>query len=547
MKKRLSAFLGAALIFLSGCTTQIDYSQVTLAKEPEVTAETDDSKEVGQETMILPSLSGSDSYKPSSPVVSALKFSEVYQPEFNTEAQSYTTGLSDFNGTGFICIGSKEYATITVDLPSSQHYKIGLRVCTTGAKIAVIDGAEEVIDLNSEHKTLSGTVHGAIYTGECQEFTYLWLDGVYLGKGECALTFQSLSGTVYIDEISIENTSSVPKLAYEVSNSCVAPNVSDSVKTVKRYLADVYGNKVLTGQFCSSGTNTEINAVYMSTGRYSAVRCADIGIFTEYYSGSDKNNSDEIDTAVSWWKQGGLVSYSWYWEAPCENTSCFYELADFSINSAYTETDISNLSPTALETYEQTGRISSDGLKLIHDIDAVATQLKLLDAQGVPVLFRPLPEAGNGWYWWGVDSEKYNWLYKLIFRRFTEYHALTNIIWIWDGESADFYPGDEYVDIVGMDIYTDSDISGNIRMKDAISYTIKTKAAALTECGRIPDPDRIVRDNAYWLWFALWKGDYIINKDGSISYEHVDRKDLDYAYNNELYITLDELPDFSRY
>ena len=84
-------------------------------------------------------------------------------------------------------------------------------------------------------------------------------------------------------------------------------------------------------------------------------------------------------------------------------------------------------------------------------------------------------------------------------------------------------------------------------MLDAISYTIKSKAVALTECGRIPNPDYIVRDNAYWLWFALWKGDYIINSDGSISYERVTPEELDYAYNNELFITLDELPDFSRY
>ena len=108
-------------------------------------------------------------------------------------------------------------------------------------------------------------------------------------------------------------------------------------------------------------------------------------------------------------------------------------------------------------------------------------------------------------------------------------------------------PGDEYADIVSMDIYTDSDISGNSRMLDAIHYTIRTKPCALTECGRVPNPDLLKRDNSYWLWFGLWRGDYIINADGSISYEHTSAEDLDYAYNNELFITKDELPDFSRY
>ncbi|MGN0618379.1 MAG: beta-mannanase, partial [Ruminiclostridium sp.] len=60
-------------------------------------------------------------------------------------------------------------------------------------------------------------------------------------------------------------------------------------------------------------------------------------------------------------------------------------------------------------------------------------------------------------------------------------------------------------------------------------------------------PDYVGRDNAKWLWFALWKGDYIINSDGTISYAQVSAEELDYAYNNELYITKDELPDFARY
>ena len=84
-------------------------------------------------------------------------------------------------------------------------------------------------------------------------------------------------------------------------------------------------------------------------------------------------------------------------------------------------------------------------------------------------------------------------------------------------------------------------------MMDAVGYTIKSKGTALTECGRVPDPDLIARDNAYWLWFALWKGDYIINENGGIDYSHSSADDLDRAYNNELFITLDELPDFSRY
>lgn len=555
---RLTAFAAAlapVLVLLASCGTPIPYPEAsgtesgTEAEEP-LPDETD---EIGApdgvgETVPLAPIS-LDRYSPSDFVVSETEYSESYQLEFNTDAYSYTEGLTGYNGTGFISLGDKDYATIKVTVPSSQHYKLGLRICTTGAKIAVIvGGTKEVESADGSYQTYDGDTVGAVYVRESINFDYFYLDNIYLKKGENSLTFQALSGIAYLDDITLENSGSVPALAYAVSSSCVSKNASDKTKTIKKYLSDVYGNRVLTGQYCTAGTNTEINAVYMDTGRYSAVRCGDLGVFTEYYEGSGKDNEDEIPTAIEWWKNGGLVSYSWYWAAPSDEKSSIYtDLTDFSLSAAVSETDAAMLDAEGLSTYEQTGRISRGCYRLIRDIDTVAARLKMLAAEDVPVLFRPLPEAGNGWYWWGEDAESYLWLYKLVFTRLNDYHGLTNLIWVWSGESYDYYPGDDCADIVAMDVYSDSDISANNRMMDAIRYTIRTKPIALTECGRIPNPDLLKRDNALWLWFSLWRGDYIVGADGQISYEHVSRDELDYAYNNELYVTRDELPDFTRY
>lgn len=550
MRKRFLPAALAAVTLLCGCTREIDYSSITLPPEyTEILPDPDADKDALQETVIIPENFAADTYSPSSYIIDPTEYEETFQLEFVSESQSYTSGLSGFNGDGFICLGDNAYVTAEVSVPSSQYYDITVRMCSNSTKVAVIVGGEkEVQKKDAEYMTIDGNTVGALYAGTGNEFEPYTLHGVYLGKGENKLTFQVIAGTAYLDEFTLKNGSTVQKLAYEVSNACVDPNASLNTKTVKRYLADVYGNRVITGQFVSSGTNTEINAIYMSTGRYSALRCADIGIFSQYYQGYDKNDENEINTAINWWKSGGLVSYSWYWQSPREeDPSCFKELTGFDLTKAVTDSDVADLSPASLEAYVQTGRISKECLALINDMDAVAQKLKLLELQDVPVLFRPMPEAGNGWYWWGCDKDSYLWLYNFLFDRFTKYHGLTNIIWVWDGESYDYYPGDDRVDIVGMDMYTDSDISGNSRMIDAVSYTIKSKATALTECGRIPNPDYISRDGAYWLWFALWKGDYIINSNGSIQYSHVNATELDYAYNNELYITRDELPDFSRY
>lgn len=551
---RLTAF-ALAFALLSSCGTPIPYPETaetesgteTEAPSPDETDEIGAPDGVG-ETVPLAPLS-LDRYSPSDFVVSETEYSESYQLEFNTDAYSYTEGLTGYHGTGFISLGDKDYATIRVTVPSSQHYKLGLRVCTTGAKLAVIvGGTKEIESADGRYQTYDGDTVGAVYVRESINFDYFYLDNIYLKKGENSLTFQALSGIAYLDDITLEKSGSVPALAYAVSSSCASKNASDKTKTVKKYLSDVYGNRVLTGQYCTAGTNTEINAVYMDTGRYSAIRCGDLGIFTEYYEGSDKDSEDEIPTAIEWWKNGGLVSYSWYWAAPSDEKSSVYaDLTDFSLSAAVSETDAAMLDAEGLSTYEQTGRITRSCYRLIRDIDTVAARLKMLAAEDVPVLFRPLPEAGNGWYWWGEDAESYLWLYKLMFARLNDYHGLTNLIWVWSGESYDYYPGDDYADIVGMDVYSESDISANNRMMDAIRYTIRTKPVALTECGRIPNPDLLKRDNALWLWFSLWRGDYIIGADGRISYEHVSRDELDYAYNNELYVTRDELPDFTRY
>lgn len=552
---RFTAFAAALVTagLLASCASPIPYPETreeTDASDPAETREAppEEAEEILPETVPMVPLSR-DLYSPSDFVVSEAAYSESYQLEFNTDAYSYTDGLSGYNGTGFICLGDKDYATIRVTVPSSQHYKLGVRVCSTGTKLAVIvGGSGETDSADGSYKTYDGEAVGAVYVRESVTFDYFYLDHIYLKKGENSLTLQTLSGIAYLDDITLENSTSVPALAYAVSTSCVSKNASDKTKTVKKYLSDVYGNRVLTGQYCTSGTNTEINAVYMDTGRYSAIRFGDLGIFTEHYEGSDKNSETEIAAAAEWWRNGGLVGYSWYWYAPSEEKAHYYaDLTDFRLSAAVSDTDAAMLDAEGLSTYEQTGRISRACYSLIRDIDTVAARLKLLAAEDVPVLFRPLPEAGNGWYWWGEDAESYLWLYKLLFTRLNDYHGLTNLIWVWNGESYDFYPGDDYADIVSMDVYTDSDISANARMMDAIRYTIRTKPCALTECGRVPNPDLLKRDNALWLWFALWRGDYIVGADGSVSHEHVTREELDYAYNNELYVTLDELPDFERY
>ncbi|MFR5757995.1 MAG: glycosyl hydrolase [Bacteroides cellulosilyticus] len=58
-------------------------------------------------------------------------------------------------------------------------------------------------------------------------------------------------------------------------------------------------------------------------------------------------------------------------------------------------------------------------------------------------------------FWWGSDgADTYKKLWRYMFNFFKE-KGINNLIWVWTTQTkdVDFYPGDEYVDIIGRDIY----------------------------------------------------------------------------------------------
>jgi mannan endo-1,4-beta-mannosidase len=185
-----------------------------------------------------------------------------------------------------------------------------------------------------------------------------------------------------------------------------------------------------------------------------------------------------------------------------------------------------------------------EGYQLLMDeIDEIAAQLTRLRNAGVPVLWRPLHEASGGWFWWGTDRESYLKLYKLMYDRLTNQHNLTNLIWVWNGQHKDWYPGDEYVDIIGEDIYAGERIHGSQINKflEIAAYSKTPKIVTLSENGCIVDPDLARRDGAMWSWWCVWNGEFA-NTEQYSEFEML-RK----AYDSEHTMTLEELPDLKTY
>ncbi|HNP20934.1 MAG TPA: glycosyl hydrolase [Panacibacter sp.] len=143
-------------------------------------------------------------------------------------------------------------------------------------------------------------------------------------------------------------------------------------------------------------------------------------------------------------------------------------------------------------------------------LDKVADfMLSLKDKNGdpIPVIFRPFHELNGSWFWWGKNHCPADELMQLY--RFTETYLrdvknVHNLLYAFntdrfssEAEYLERYPGDEYVDVIGFDIYqrgTDNakfiDETGKSLTTLEKIATGKNKIPALTEFGYsgLPDP-----------------------------------------------------------
>lgn len=128
------------------------------------------------------------------------------------------------------------------------------------------------------------------------------------------------------------------------------------------------------------------------------------------------------------------------------------------------------------------------------------SSLKDSEGNAVPVIFRPWHENSGTWFWWGSGNstpEEYIDLWKRTRRIFDE-KGVNNVVWAYSPDKTisdkyfATYPGDEYVDILGSDIYHFGGEGGTDeykkRIKDQLTYVAEEankrgKLMAFTETG----------------------------------------------------------------
>ena len=132
-------------------------------------------------------------------------------------------------------------------------------------------------------------------------------------------------------------------------------------------------------------------------------------------------------------------------------------------------------------------------------------------------------------------------LWQLMYSRYTDYWGLDNLIWVlgYSGNGtnlAAWYPGDDYVDLIGADSYTPG-ANGHL-YKAVAEIAPEGMPIVYHECGAIPTQEQMAEADSPWSMFMVWHGE-------SLTDEQYNTKDsINEIYNSDYFITLDELPDF---
>ncbi|MBE5877729.1 MAG: hypothetical protein E7290_12685 [Lachnospiraceae bacterium] len=318
----------------------------------------------------------------------------------------------------------------------------------------------------------------------------------------------------------LEQVEDVEKIIHTYTGALSNENATDSAKKVYQYLQDTYGKACITGQMESTwmgSPNYEMVYIEENTGKFPAIRGLDF---------MHNDFGGVVSRAKDWWKQGGIV------------TICWHTGADFA--SGYDESKADDIN------WDEAFIPGSDTYNaLLEGMDRAVPYLQNLEDAGVPVLWRPFHELDGGWFWWSKGgSENFVKLWQLMYSRYTDYWGLDNLIWVYGysqngGDMAAWYPGDDYVDLLGADSYTDGP-NENL-FAECESVRPEGMPIVFHECGKIPTEEEMVSTGAKWLFFMVWHTEWLTDSANGNTIEL-----LQEVYNSDYFITLDELPDFNK-
>lgn len=220
------------------------------------------------------------------------------------------------------------------------------------------------------------------------------------------------------------------------------------------------------------------------TGSYPAMYGWDVGDIRQTEKSTNLDNIQWENMKI-WIKEGyergGINTISWHMNHPV--------------------TDGSTWDKTPAVAAIIPGGTHHEKFKVWLDIFATFTQeLKGDDGELIPIIFRPYHEHTGSWFWWGEEQtsvEEYITLWRFTVEYLRDEKGVHNLLWVYSPDNQagrEFdnyltkYPGDDYVDILGMDDYGSLNDRNPAEFSNELAWLVeeaehRNKIAALSETG----------------------------------------------------------------
>lgn len=223
------------------------------------------------------------------------------------------------------------------------------------------------------------------------------------------------------------------------------------------------------------------------TGSHPAVIGVDLLVFNGRSEEEIKKAKDDLRRNVAdTYNRGGVTTVAWHFSNPVSGGGFYW---------------VDSISLPAVKYIIPGGQAHEKYKSILADIGEWAKSVRGADGKLVPMIFRPFHEFDGGWFWWGkphCTKEEFIALWKFTVTYLRDNLGVHNFIYAFspdnkfttEAEFLERYPGDDYVDMVGMDNYGDMgrdryalDVAAS-KLKIVSDYAIKAgKLAAFTETG----------------------------------------------------------------
>lgn len=303
--------------------------------------------------------------------------------------------------------------------------------------------------------------------------------------------------------------------------TAVNKNASKNAKKLLDYLYEVAGNGIITGQHTQTKPMEEVTYIKELTGKEPKLRGFEMLAYSPNINFEDASeacltevyeNEGTLDTAFDWAMEGhdasvpyewdqdkdGIVTFSFHWYSPIggRDKAFYIEHTEFDCRQILVEG-----TPEREAFYA--------------DMDAIAGHLQRFADADIPVLWRPFHESDGKWFWWGAHGpEVASKLYVMMYDYYTNKYHLDNLLWVWNCRTKEGYPGDEYVDVMSVDIYLEKFEPTDYKSdyEKLLEETTKNKVVALAEIGYLPDIDVLKNSKVPWAYYMCWSKEFCIGE-----------------------------------